>query len=155
MRGRITYANAMSTLAVFVALGGGAYAAATIGSNDIQSNAVLSKHVAKDTLKGGDIKESSLRGVQPLAYAHVVDGSIVKKDSLRTTQVADNVTANYCFKVVGKPEHVQVTVDGDLTYQNAMATLDPTLCPAGTEAQVETGDADGSFHDRDFFVLFY
>ncbi|HMO00750.1 MAG TPA: hypothetical protein PKD59_15160 [Miltoncostaeaceae bacterium] len=42
---RITYANVMATFAVFVALGGTAFAAATIGTRDIQNGAVTAPKV--------------------------------------------------------------------------------------------------------------
>jgi hypothetical protein len=49
---RLTYANAMSTIAVFgVLAGGGAYAASKIGPNDIKPNAVRSKHIKKKAVK--------------------------------------------------------------------------------------------------------
>ncbi|MDX6234313.1 MAG: hypothetical protein QOH68_3410 [Nocardioidaceae bacterium] len=50
----LTYANVMATAAVFIALGGGAYAAA------VAKNSVTSKAVKNDSLKGIDIKESTL-----------------------------------------------------------------------------------------------
>jgi hypothetical protein len=61
----MTYANVMSTLAVFAVLGGGAYAATKVRSDDIAKDAVLSKHVKKDQLTGKDINESRLVGVVP------------------------------------------------------------------------------------------
>ena len=46
LRGKFTYANVMSTIAVFgVLAGGSAYAAATIGADDIKNNAVRSRHI--------------------------------------------------------------------------------------------------------------
>ena len=65
LRERMTYSNVMSTIAVFAVLGGGAYAATKVRSNDIARDAVRSKHVKKDRLTGKDIKESSLVGVVP------------------------------------------------------------------------------------------
>jgi hypothetical protein len=45
-KSKLTYANAMATVAVFVVLGGGAYAAATVGTNDIQNGAVTPKKLS-------------------------------------------------------------------------------------------------------------
>src|SRR5829696_9225725 len=50
-RPRLTYANVMSTLAVFGLLGGGAFAAAKIGPKDIAKNAVRSKHIKAGAVK--------------------------------------------------------------------------------------------------------
>ena len=52
LRSRLTYANVMSTIAVFAALGtGGAYAADTIGSADIIDDSILSQDI-----KDGEVK---------------------------------------------------------------------------------------------------
>ncbi len=48
---RITYANVTATLALIVALSGGAYAATKIGSNDIARNSVKGKHVVERSLE--------------------------------------------------------------------------------------------------------
>lgn len=62
VRARLTYANVMSTIAVFgVLAGGGAYAASKIGSSDIAKNAVRSKHVKKKAIKGSDVKAESIK----------------------------------------------------------------------------------------------
>ena len=76
---RLSYANVMSTVAVFAVLSGGtAYAAGMVGSNDIKRNAVLSRHI-KDgqvhtaDVAGGAITRGKLaHGVQGArAYVHV------------------------------------------------------------------------------------
>ena len=42
MRRHLTYANVTATLALFIALGGGAYAISKIGSKDIRNGAIRS-----------------------------------------------------------------------------------------------------------------
>ena len=88
LRPRSAY-DLVALLALFVALGGTTYAAATIGSGDIKNNAVLSRHikdgavknhdlaansvgtgkVIDNTLTGADIKESTLGTVPNAAHA--------------------------------------------------------------------------------------
>jgi hypothetical protein len=99
LRRRITYANIVSTLALVLAVGGGAvYAATRIGAKqirkgavhsrqirngqvrrqDIAGGAINSRKVSNDTLKGKDIDESSL-GVVPSAQdARTVNGVAVR-----------------------------------------------------------------------------
>ena len=60
LRERITYANVVATLALFLAIGGGAYAVSKVGPGDIKRNAVKSRHVAPNAIRGGDLRESSL-----------------------------------------------------------------------------------------------
>lgn len=74
VRCRITYANTMSTVAVFVALGGGAYAAATIGPNDIRSGAVRSSHLKDGTIVARDINARTLRSLRGRAGARGPQG---------------------------------------------------------------------------------
>ena len=57
----LTYANVMSTIAVFgVLAGGGAYAASKIGSSDIAENAIRGKHIKADTVGAADVNEARL-----------------------------------------------------------------------------------------------
>ena len=61
IRERLTYANVMSTLAVFIALGGSSYAAATIsGSIDQEPLDRRQASCKHNTLTGAQIKESKL-----------------------------------------------------------------------------------------------
>jgi hypothetical protein len=60
LRAHLTYANVMATIAVFIALGSGAYAAATIGAGDIEENAVRSKHVKDGKIKRADLNADAL-----------------------------------------------------------------------------------------------
>ncbi len=148
MRIKLNYANVMSSVAVFAALGGGAYAASKIDSNDIARNAVQSKHVAKDALTNKDVKEPL-----PIAYAHFVNGAAVPSRSTGVTLLDDNVEGLFCLRTVGNPRQVQVTVDDDGTASTAVASLGNTLCPGATEIEVATGTADGSYLNQDFFIL--
>jgi len=78
---KLSYANVASTLALFVALGGGAYAALRVDSGDIVDNSVRgrdihngtvgTKDVGRNTIRGSDIAESSLHRVP---RARLADG---------------------------------------------------------------------------------
>jgi hypothetical protein len=59
---RLTYANVVATLALFVALGGSSYAVVRIGSDDIADNSVRSKDVRNRTLTGRDVAPDALGG---------------------------------------------------------------------------------------------
>jgi hypothetical protein len=63
LRPRLTFANVVSVLALFVALGGGAYAAATIDGSTIKKNSIPGNRLQADTVTGGKVKESSLARV--------------------------------------------------------------------------------------------
>jgi hypothetical protein len=65
VRARVTYANTMSTLAVFIALGGTTYAATalprnSVGSAQIRTNAVGSSEIRNGSVRSSDIRNRSV-----------------------------------------------------------------------------------------------
>jgi len=60
--GRPSGDTALAVLALFIALGGTGYAAATIGSSQIKNNSVRGKDVRNSNLTGRDVKRNSLTG---------------------------------------------------------------------------------------------
>lgn len=112
-RRQLTASNVVAIVAVFVAIGGSAVALPGKGKvdrNDIAKNAVKSKQVKADSLKGGDIDESTLTlpgGAQgpasgpaggdlagsypdPAIREAAVDGSKVADESLGASELADD-----------------------------------------------------------------
>jgi hypothetical protein len=75
LRKRLTYANVMSTLAVFIALGGSSYAAFTINGATIKNRSIAGKKLRHNTLTGVQIKESHLRRVPHAKAADTLDGT--------------------------------------------------------------------------------
>src|SRR5688572_24271013 len=55
LRTHLSYANVMATVAVFLALGGGAYALS------LPRNSVTSRHIAKGQVKGSDIGKNAVK----------------------------------------------------------------------------------------------
>ena len=66
---RLTYANVTATLALFIALGGGAYAATALPKNSVGT-----AQIKKNAVTGAKIKSSAV------ASSDVKDGSLLKKD---------------------------------------------------------------------------
>jgi hypothetical protein len=61
IRKRITYANVMSSIAVFLVLGGAsAYAAKKIGSNEIKGNSITTGKLKKEAVTASKIKKNSV-----------------------------------------------------------------------------------------------
>ena len=112
VRRHLSYANVMSSIAVFAVLGGGAWAASQIGTADIQNGAVTKKKLHRDAVAtkkiknqavtGAKVDEASLAtvpratfaetadvasiGTSPLAYAHVAaDGTVDAANSRGVT----------------------------------------------------------------------
>lgn len=66
---RLSYANVVSTVALFLVLGGGAAMAAAIAKNSVTSKsikngAIQGKDVKDDSLTGSDVAENTLSGIQ-------------------------------------------------------------------------------------------
>lgn len=79
IRARLTYANVMATIAVFIALGGVAWAAATIGSRD----------VVNDSLKSVDLKDG--KGVKNAdVVPDSLSGAAIDEATLDLPQVVSN-----------------------------------------------------------------
>jgi hypothetical protein len=71
LRGRLTYANVMATIAAFgVLAGAGAYAASKIGPHDIARNAVRSRHIKARNVRTSDLANGAV------ASAKVADDSL-------------------------------------------------------------------------------
>lgn len=74
LRDRLTYANVMATLAVFIAIGGTSWAAVKISGRQIKAHTITARNIRPNSLGGRQIKERSL-GVVPLAReAALLDG---------------------------------------------------------------------------------
>jgi hypothetical protein len=68
-RPQLTYANVMSTLAVFIALGGSSYAAVTLNGSSIKHRSIPGAKLKRNTLTGAEIRESRLGRVPRAAMA--------------------------------------------------------------------------------------
>ena len=79
MRERLSYANVMATLALFVALGGVGYAAAklprnSVGPKQIKADAVKPSELAPNSVDGSNVVDGSIAG------AEIADESIAHAD---------------------------------------------------------------------------
>jgi hypothetical protein len=80
---RLTYANVVATLALFVALGGGAYA--------LSNGGVKSKHIRDNTIKSADVKDRSGSGKKSGLRAKDIQfdslgGEEINEDSLDVSE---------------------------------------------------------------------
>jgi hypothetical protein len=74
VRTRLSYANVMATVAVFLALGGGAYAATqlkknSVGTQQLKNSSVTGEKVKDGSLSGADINSSTLAQVPSASRA--------------------------------------------------------------------------------------
>ena len=74
LKSRLSYANVVATLALFIALGGSSYAALRVGSGnivnnsvrsaDLRNNDIRSRDIRNRTIVGRDILSNQIRGLQ-------------------------------------------------------------------------------------------
>jgi len=89
IRNRLTYANVMSSLAVFLVLGGAtAFAASKIGANQLKANSVKTGKIVKEAVTTSKIKNNAV-GTSKIAN-DAVTGEKVKESSLGEVPSAAN-----------------------------------------------------------------
>jgi len=80
---RLSYADVMATIAVFIALGGSSYAALRVTSRDVPKDALTGADIKR--LTGKDVTNNSLTGadVKNLTSADVANGRLLAEDFAR------------------------------------------------------------------------
>ncbi|HEV2813348.1 MAG TPA: hypothetical protein VGW10_08860, partial [Solirubrobacteraceae bacterium] len=61
---RLTYANVMSSVAIFAALGGSSYAAVKIAGKDVRDESLTSRDIKNGSLRAKDIRKRDLRAIR-------------------------------------------------------------------------------------------
>jgi hypothetical protein len=84
---RFSYANVMSTLAVFLALGGSALAVTQINGKRLEDRSVAGKKLKSQTIGGGKIQQAAITGKQ------VKEGTLGKVPSGKSANAATAATS--------------------------------------------------------------
>jgi hypothetical protein len=101
LRSRLTYANVMATIAVFVALGGSSYAAMKLPNDSVGTNQLKESSVSTAKLKGSAI-------TSPKIAKEAVNGSKIKLSSLGTVPSATLATTANEAKTLGGMSSLQI-----------------------------------------------
>jgi hypothetical protein len=83
LRPRLTYANVMATIAVFIALGGSSYAALKISGRDIKAHTITGKNIKRNSLGRRQVKESNLSTVPRARNAARLNGYTAERFLVR------------------------------------------------------------------------
>jgi hypothetical protein len=130
MRKRLTFANVTAFLALFVALSGASYAAASlpadsVGANQLKANAVTSRKIAANAVTGAQVAPGSLTGADINLTTLGKVPSAAVADSAGVARVKTDTAAGMAVAGSG------VT---------ATATCDPGLTVVGGGAQLTNED---------------
>jgi hypothetical protein len=172
LRGRMTFANVISVIALFVALGGGAYAAANVDSRDIEDDSIKSKDIKDEKLKNKDFKADTLKGekVDESSLVGVKAGNVLSA-VISNPGGASNATVERAGQagttVTESPGNaVQVDFGRDVTQCTYVATRgapgtaieDPGFAQTGLgntndRVAVRTRDDAGAAEDGNFHLM--
>jgi hypothetical protein len=156
MRPKLSYANVISTLCLFLLLAGGAaYAAShlaknSVGSKQIKKNAVTTAKIKKNAITGVKVKDGSLTGNDladgTITGAKVADGSLSGSDidqsslaSVRASNVIGVALEPGCSAAAPFPSGVSAVSSGPgCKVIFASSVLD---CTAAATVGIRTGGA--------------
>ena len=125
---RLSYANVVATLALFLALGGGAYAAMNVTGADVRD----------DSLTGRDVRKNSItrKDVRGLTSADFKRGEVLAgEDNRSVVQANATVGSDGVGSVVAQCPDSMVTAGGGFETSNATGTV-RLSAPAGINAWV-------------------
>ena len=126
--GKLTYANVMATIAVFIALGGASYAATqlprnSVGSRQLKSNAVTTAKIKRGAVTGTKVKLSSLGKVPSAGHADTADQA-GNADSLAGLSASRYLTSpTEPVRLIGAP--------GNPGFGSGFKNFGPAFAPAG------------------------
>src|SRR5262245_26026243 len=106
MRPKLTYANVVATLALFIALGGASYAALrlpknSVGPKQLKKNAGTTAKVKKEAITAAKVRKGTLTGTQINA------STLGTVPSAQSANVADSVAPPEGWHFVGTPGEPQ------------------------------------------------
>jgi hypothetical protein len=123
IRSKLSYANIVATLALFIALGGVSYAAVklpanSVGEKQIKKNAVVGKKIKKNAITGDKIKPGTIKGTD-ISLDSL--GKVPNAASADTAASAGNSATTSTLQTASKRVASSVTgaVSQDLTRQAA------------------------------------
>jgi hypothetical protein len=173
---RLSFANIVAVIALFLALGGTVYAAGKLNGKTIKRSSIPGNRLKGDSVTGAQVNEASLGVVpnatnatnatnaanaQPIAFAHLSSAGVLDEaNSKNVGSAVRDIEGVYCFSGLPfTPRGGQATVDPvGSSNQFAQFSIGGTGCSPGLGAQafVDTFDSDtGSFNDAPIYVVFY
>ena len=124
LRGRVSSAHVIALAALFVALGGTAFAASKIGTNDIKNQAVTTGRIADQAVTERTLRDQAV--TNPKLADSSVDSAKIADSSVTASELGGTT------QVVSAPVSVAGQGNGTVSVQ----------CPAGTQVLSGGGGAN-------------
>ncbi len=159
MRSRLTYANVMSTIAVFLTVGGATALAVTqpaknsVGTKQLKKNAVTSAKIKKDSVTGGKVKDGSLTGVD-LADGSIDSAKVLDKSLTGDDVAPDSLTgANIDESTLGQvPDAAKLGGKAATAFTSSSIYKNESAVEEGTLFDVETHYIDEACNPGDVLI---
>ena len=146
LRPRITYANVMATLAMFIALGGGAYAVTvprnSVGSAQLKKNAVNARAVRDRSLGAAELRSGTL----PLSVAGKADDTdppAPKPGAIKTMVLKTSSAGTVFVMGVLRDPFITCGLVAPCTAQWGVYVDGKPVPESGLELRAEAGSGDG------------
>jgi hypothetical protein len=163
--GRLSYANVISSLALFAALTGGTALALegknTVDSGDIKKNAVKTSDIAADAATGNDVNESTLGKVPSAATADsaTTAGSAATAAAAQTAATSDSVKTlvPIGMKTMNKTSpgptlvtHGPFTIRGSCTGPGGVSVAEPEIASLEANSAFEATSQNNTNFNTSF-----
>jgi hypothetical protein len=169
IRKRITYANVMSSLAVFLVLGGAsAYAAKKIGSNEIKGNSITTGKLKKNAVTASKIKNNAITtakikngavtgpkvnlstlGKVPSATTADTAGTANNVNGIHAQKIffvaGKNTPTTTIFSAAGLTLHASCDAGGDLNVTGSTSVDNSEIYESGNYTTTYAGEYDDNF----------
>jgi hypothetical protein len=117
IRPHLTYANVMSSLCLFVLLGGSAYAATKISGKNLKKRSVAGVKLKKNTVTGTEVREAKLGKVPSAAHADTAASADTAGDAKSVGGVErDFLTRGRSVNVACNPTDATYVACGSISY---------------------------------------
>lgn len=159
IRSRLTYANVMSSIAVFLVIGGAtAFAASqleknSVGAKQLKKNAVTAAKIKKNAVTGAKVKDGSLTTVDladgSIDSAKVLDGSLTGKDVAADSLTGANINESTLGQV---PDAAKLGGKTATAFTSSSIYKNESAIEEGTLFDVETHYIDEACNPGDVLI---